>query len=130
MNNIQDYIINKPFKVSQAQSAAILDGSKNERVIAGAGAGKTEILIRKVIYLLLIKNLKPENIVAFTFTDKAANEMKERIIRRIREIDSEYNINQLSHIYIGTIHSFCFRVLQESYGYGLYKLLDPNEEMA
>ena len=130
MNNIQDYIINKPFKVSQAQSAAILDGSKNERVIAGAGAGKTEILIRKVIYLLLIKKLKPENIVAFTFTDKAANEMKERIIRRIREIDSEYNINQLSHIYIGTIHSFCFRVLQESYGYGLYKLLDPNEEMA
>ena len=104
MNNIQDYIINKPFKVSQAQSAAILDGSKNERVIAGAGAGKTEILIRKVIYLLLIKKLKPENIVAFTFTDKAANEMKERIIRRIRDIDSEYNINQLSHIYIGTIH--------------------------
>ena len=72
-------------------------------VIAGAGAGKTEILIRKIIYLLL-KKLKPDNIVAFTFTDKAANEMKERIIRRIRDIDSEYNINQLSHIYIGTIH--------------------------
>ena len=56
--------------------------------------------------------------------------MKERIIRRIKEIGSKYNINQLSRVYIGTIHSFCFRVLQESYGYGLYKLLDPNEEMA
>ncbi len=123
-------LIEIPFKLSEEQSKPVLSNSKYIKILAGAGAGKTEVLIRRVIYLLINKNIAPESIVAFTFTDKAANEMKSRIIRRIKEINPDYNVSNTGKMYIGTIHSFCFRLLQDHFGYGMYKIIDQNQEMA
>jgi len=93
---------------TQSQLAAIQHGHSNLQLIACAGSGKTEVVARRVANLLK-SGLKPANIVAFTFTDKAAAELKERIVTRCREELGE--IHGLAEMYIGTIHSFCLDLL-------------------
>ena len=75
-------------------------------VIAGAGSGKTKVLTHKIAYLISEKNIKPWNILAITFTNKAANEMKERV-RNLVETASE-------DIWMGTFHSICVRILRKT----------------
>ncbi len=81
-------------------------------VLAGAGSGKTRVLTHRVAYLLEEKNVFPSQILAITFTNKAANEMKERVHKLIGE--------QSEGIWIGTFHSICVRMLRtfsEDLGY-------------
>ncbi len=123
-------LIEKPFKLSPEQSQPVKSESKYIKVLAGAGAGKTEVLTRKILYLLLERNIDPESIVAFTFTEKAANEMKNRVIKEVGEIAPDYNAARLGMMYVGTMHSFAFRLLSDKFGYGMYKVIDQNQEMA
>lgn len=81
----------------------------NLQLIACAGSGKTEVVARRVASLLR-NGLAPRNIVAFTFTDKAAAELKERIITRCREELGE--IHGMAEMYVGTIHAFCLELLK------------------
>ncbi len=74
-------------------------------VIAGAGSGKTKVLTYKIAYLLQEKQVKPWNVLAITFTNKAANEMKERAQALIGD-----NINDM---WLGTFHSICVRILRK-----------------
>ena len=74
-------------------------------VIAGAGSGKTKVLTYKISYLMKEKSVKPWNILAITFTNKAANEMKERV-----EMLASDAIND---IWLGTFHSICVRILRK-----------------
>lgn len=76
-------------------------------VLAGAGSGKTRVLTTKVMYLLDHKDISPRNILAITFTNKAAKEMKERI----------YNLigREAFLIQISTFHSFGLKLLKENY---------------
>ena len=73
-------------------------------VIAGAGSGKTKVLTHKIAYLIGEKGVKPWDIIAITFTNKAANEMKERIANLVGE--------QAKDIWMGTFHSICVRILR------------------
>ena len=73
-------------------------------VIAGAGSGKTKVLTHKIAYLIKEKNVKPWNILAITFTNKAANEMKERIVNLVGDAAGD--------IWMGTFHSICVRILR------------------
>ena len=73
-------------------------------VIAGAGSGKTKVLTHKIAYLIGEKQVKPWNILAITFTNKAANEMKERIGNLVGEVAAD--------IWMGTFHSICVRILR------------------
>ncbi len=74
-------------------------------VIAGAGSGKTKVLTHKIAYLIGEKKVKPWDIIAITFTNKAANEMKERIVNLIGEPAKD--------IWMGTFHSICVRILRK-----------------
>ena len=73
-------------------------------VIAGAGSGKTKVLTHKIAYLIGEKKVKPWNILAITFTNKAANEMKERIGNLVGDVAAD--------IWMGTFHSICVRILR------------------
>ena len=73
-------------------------------VIAGAGSGKTKVLTHKIAYLIGEKQVKPWNIIAITFTNKAANEMKERIANLVGD--------EAKDIWMGTFHSICVRILR------------------
>ena len=74
-------------------------------VIAGAGSGKTKVLTHKIAYLMMEKKVKPWNILAITFTNKAANEMKERVEKLVGEAAKD--------MWIGTFHSICVKILRK-----------------
>ncbi|MEO0287768.1 MAG: UvrD-helicase domain-containing protein, partial [candidate division WOR-3 bacterium] len=73
-------------------------------VLAGAGTGKTRVLTFRIYYLIKYKNVKPENIFATTFTNKAADEMRERVNSLLRE--------EINGIWLGTFHSLILRILR------------------
>jgi len=76
-------------------------------VLAGAGSGKTKVLTTKVAHLVLEKNVSPDNILAITFTNKAAKEMKERILDLVGFVGYQ--------IQISTFHSFGLSILRKHY---------------
>lgn len=79
-------------------------------VIAGPGSGKSFSLVERIANLIINHNVKPEELFAATFTDKAANELVSRISRRLLEAGVAANIDEM---YIGTFHSLCLRILEE-----------------
>ena len=88
---------------SQREAVVYCDGAS--LVIAGAGSGKTRVLTYKIAYLLQEKKMKPWNILALTFTNKAAREMKERIGRLV-------GTEQARYLQMGTFHSVFARILR------------------
>ena len=116
-------------KLSPDQMAAVLSRSRYNRVIAGAGAGKTETLTRRIVYLILTKDVEPSSIVAFTFTERAAQSMKSRIYQRVGELDPD-KLGKLGEMYVGTIHAYAKRVLDDYFRFGNYNVLDENQEIA
>lgn len=123
-------ILSTPYKLFPSQRKAVISSSRYLRIIAGAGAGKTETLTRRIAYLLLCKEQAPSSIVAFTFTDRASQSMKNRIYQRVAQFRGHNACANLGEMYIGTIHGFCMRLLQDYFGYGNYEVLDENQEMA
>jgi len=124
---------NKQKPLSEDQEKAVRSDARYIRILAGAGAGKTETLTRRILYLLLYKNINPEEIVAFTFTEKAAQSMKNRIYQSIQEHGREDIAKRLGEMYVGTIHGFCLRILEEKFsseGFGNHRVMDENQEMA
>ena len=94
----------------QKQALSCING--NVQIIACAGSGKTQVISQRIVNILKEKRssgITPENIVAFTFTNKAANELKNRIYKLCEE--QMGTTRGLSLMYIGTIHAFCLRLL-------------------
>lgn len=90
--------------LNDKQKEAVLHDKGPLLVVAGAGSGKTRVLTTSIAYLIKEKFVNPTNILAITFTNKAANEMKERISDLLNE--------DVSHLWIGTFHSICARILR------------------
>jgi len=112
-------------KLNKQQLKAINHGKGPLLIIAGAGTGKTTVITERIKYLILKKKVKPSEILALTFTEKAAMEMEERVDKAM-----PYGYTQM---WISTFHSFCDRILrQESMHIGLnsgYKLLTEAESI-
>ncbi len=107
--------------LNQQQKQAIVHNKGPLLIVAGAGTGKTTVITKRIAYLIEQKKAKPEEILAVTFTDKAAGEMEERVDRLL-----PYGYVDL---WISTFHSFCERVLRDhALDIGLptdFKLVDP-----
>lgn len=128
--NILSKLLQEPKPLSPAQEEAVLCNNPHLRVIAGAGAGKTETLTRRIAKLILVDHVPPSDIVAFTFTEKAANSMKSRIYERIKNLGNDDICFHLGDMFIGTIHGYCNRILESEFKYGNYTILDDKQEMA
>ena len=98
MQNLLESLNNK-------QEEAVLQTEGPCLVIAGAGSGKTKVLTHKIAYLMAEKYIKPWNILAITFTNKAANEMKQRIENLVGDATND--------MWIGTFHSICVKILRK-----------------
>lgn len=103
-------------------------------ILAGAGSGKTKTLTHRIAYLLAGCHVRPESILAVTFTNKAAQEMRERVghmLERASEAEGkEYRIPQ----FIGTFHNVSARILRrdiDRLGYGKdFNIVDADEQLA
>ena len=100
-------------KLSIEQGRAVRAEGAIVGVSAGAGSGKTRVLVERYLYLAVDKGVDPERILAITFTDKAAGQIKERLAAETRRRNLSGIRRQLESAPIGTIHSFCSRVLKE-----------------
>ncbi|HOU45934.1 MAG TPA: ATP-dependent DNA helicase [Candidatus Pacearchaeota archaeon] len=98
--------------LNEEQKNAVIHGQGPLLIVAGAGTGKTTILTQRIIHLINEKGLKPDNILAVTFTEKAAGEMEERVLLGLKDIYAD--------LWISTFHSFCERILrQHSFDIGI-----------
>lgn len=111
--------------LNSKQKSAVEQAEGPLLIIAGAGTGKTTVITERVKYLILKKAIPPQNILALTFTDKAAREMEERV-----DLAMPYGYTQM---WISTFHSFCDRILRaEAIYIGLtpaYRLLTEAESV-
>jgi DNA helicase-2/ATP-dependent DNA helicase PcrA len=98
MNELKKFLNEEQFK-------AVTHGEGPALVLAGAGTGKTRVLTFRIYYLVKYKNINPENIFATTFTNKAADEMRERISSLLGK--------EIKGIWLGTFHSLILRILRK-----------------
>jgi DNA helicase II / ATP-dependent DNA helicase PcrA len=100
--------------LTDEQKRAIDTVDGNLQIIACAGSGKTQVVSARVVEILKrnrADGIKPENIVAFTFTDKAAAELKDRIATLAQREFGD--LPGMAEMYVGTIHGFCLQLLQQ-----------------
>lgn len=99
--------------LTSEQSRAVNATDDKLAVVAGAGAGKTRVLVERYLRHVIEEGISPEQILAITFTRKAAAEMKHRIVRRLRGLGRVEDARLAQVGPISTMHSFCERVLHE-----------------
>lgn len=114
------------------QKAAVKFAKRRLLVVAGAGSGKTEVMARRIAWWVGAKGVSKDNIVAFTFTERAAEEMKFRIRGWIEKITPAGQEVSLGNMYIGTIHGFCIAKIREFWPdeYHNYDILDEASRSA
>ena len=85
--------------LNNEQKKAVTHTEGHLLLLAGAGSGKTRVIIHRIAYMIKEKNISPYSIIAITFTNKAAKEMKDRVHNLVG-----------ANVFISTFHSFCARV--------------------
>jgi ATP-dependent exoDNAse (exonuclease V) beta subunit len=98
--------------LSSTQRQAIERRGQNVCVMAGPGSGKTRVLIERFAWLVEQHDFDPQRILAITFTEKAATEIKERLIKRFAQMPDLRE--QIERAWVSTIHGFCARLLREN----------------
>ena len=112
-------------ELNKEQLEAVKETNGPLLVLAGAGSGKTKVLTTRIAYLIEEKKVSPYNILAITFTNKAAKEMKDRLFRMLGKISYDMQIS--------TFHSFGLRIIKENYerlGYQKnFTILDSDDSL-
>ena len=116
--------------LNSVQRKAVLKTEGPILILAGAGSGKTRVLTHKVAYLIKEKGIDPQNILCLTFTNKAGQEMRERI-RKLLISNLKPQTSNL--LFAGTFHSFCARILRkEGKAIGIpanFLIYDENDQL-
>jgi DNA helicase-2/ATP-dependent DNA helicase PcrA len=116
-----------PFEPSPEQRGVIAHRGCHRQVLACAGAGKTKALSRRAS-ALTEEGIEPGQIVAFTFTERAANSLKNRITRRIAESKGQAFLDRLGPMFVGTIHAYCLHMLKDHVPeFGNFDIVDENK---
>ncbi|SKC86988.1 ATP-dependent helicase [Maledivibacter halophilus] len=114
---------------NKEQIEAIITTEGPLLIIAGPGTGKTFTLVKRAMYLIVEKNVEPNNIMIATFTEKAAKEILTRISNELIKANIKINVNEM---YIGTFHSICMRIIKDNIEYTRlkknFRLLDRFEQ--
>lgn len=112
-------------RLSEEQFDAATDQASEVLTLACAGSGKSRTLAYRIAWLLGVRGASPDEIVAFTFTEKAADSIKLRVAQAVSAVGIDTNV--LGRMYIGTIHSYCQYVLgQMDARYRQFDVLDSN----
>jgi len=123
---MEDDRLDIPVLEGKAADAVAYRGT-HMQIIASAGSGKTETVSQRIA-VLVAEGTDPANIVAFTFTDKAATELKERVRARVLHFAGQAMADKLGTMYVGTIHGFCYQMLTQYIGkYETYDVIDENQ---
>ena len=101
-SNQEDPLLNG---LNPQQRAAVIHSGTPLLVVAGAGSGKTRVLTRRIAFLMARRNIRPFEILAITFTNKAAGEMKERVADLVGAVAKS--------MWVSTFHSACVRILRQ-----------------
>jgi len=95
------------------QQIAVSEIENHLQIIACAGSGKTEVITRRIAHILESHpDVRPENIIAFTFTEKAADSMRSRVLKALKE-NGYSDIKSVNNMFLGTIHGFCYQLLMK-----------------
>ncbi|MBO4745975.1 MAG: UvrD-helicase domain-containing protein [Alphaproteobacteria bacterium] len=100
-----------PENLNPEQTRAVETTEGPILVLSGAGTGKTSVLVARLVHILASRLAQPWQVLALTFTNKAANEMKNRITDRLA---NEFDDFHVQDIWCGTFHSMCLRILQQN----------------
>jgi DNA helicase-2/ATP-dependent DNA helicase PcrA len=110
-------------KYTKEQKEVLDTIDQNLQIIACAGSGKTQVISQRISNILKLSGINPKNILAFTYTEKAAAELKSRVLK-ICKVDHPEQKGMVD-MYIGTIHAWCLKILQEHiYEYQKFTVLD------
>jgi len=90
--------------LNKAQRQAVCSEAQNTLVLAGAGSGKTRVLVHRIAWLVQVENVSPYSIMAVTFTNKAAGEMRFRIENLLK--------TPIRNMWVGTFHGLAHRLLR------------------
>lgn len=124
MNNLLDTL-------NPEQKTAVVESTGPAIILAGAGSGKTRVLVHKVLYLILEKNVDPRHILMVTFTNKAAGEMKERIKKYLAEYKVDVRTGGVPTV--GTFHALCAKILRiDGFGIGIsnrFRIYDDQDQL-
>lgn len=115
--------------LNSSQQEAVRNTEGPLLIIAGPGSGKTKTLVARTLYMISEKNIRPEQIMISTFTEKAAKELITRVSDGLIQADIRVNLNEM---YIGTLHSIFLRMLEENNEFTRlkksYRLLDEFDQ--
>ena len=99
-------------ELTRAQAAAVGDRTRSLLLSANAGSGKTSVLVERFVRAVRDDGIDPARILAITFTDKAAGELRERLRARLRELGDREAARATEGAFVSTIHGFCARLLR------------------
>jgi DNA helicase II / ATP-dependent DNA helicase PcrA len=97
-----------PYTTAQRDAIGCLD--RPLQIIACAGSGKTQVISQRIAAILALPGVAPRNVVAFTFTEKAAAELTDRVLGIVGAQDPD--AAGLAEMYVGTMHGYCLDLLQ------------------
>ena len=128
-SDVRDFLLDG---LTEDQQRAVKSDKRRLLVVAGAGSGKTEVMARRIAWWIGVQAVPKDHIIAFTFTERAADEMKFRIRSWVEKITPEGQEPSLGNMYVGTIHGFCIAKLRDFWpdDYHNYDVIDEASRAA